>query len=74
MRHGDLLIVLALVTAPTDAFAYVLERSDTGALVHWPQTCVSWWMQANGCADVGPSETREVMRASFETWDVVADM
>ena len=56
------------------AEAYVLERTESGASVHWKQRCVTWWMEAQGCSQMSPEETREVLRASFDTWDTFEEM
>ena len=60
---------LLLLLWQSHASAYVLERAESGELVHWNQSCVTWWMEASGCGALTPEETREVLRASFQAWD-----
>jgi hypothetical protein len=71
VRVGLCLVVAATLLGTADASAYVLQRTETGAAVHWPHTCVSWWMEGQGCPDVTPTETLETLRASFEKWDAL---
>jgi hypothetical protein len=60
--------LIALLT-PLNASAYVLERAESGAAVHWAESCVTWWMEVSGCSSLTPEETRDVLRDSFEAWD-----
>lgn len=55
--------------ATTPVAAYVLEKTDDGVLITWPQTCVDWWMQVDGSTDIGPDSSLEVVTTSVATWD-----
>ena len=74
MRRFALLLSLMATCIAANASAYVLELAESGEEVHWKTTCVTWWMEANGCSEMSPEETREVLRASYATWDRFAEM
>ena len=69
MRSLFVHALLILLLASSGSQAFVLERAESGAAVHWKQNCITWWMEAEGCSQMTPEETQEVLRASFDTWD-----
>jgi hypothetical protein len=69
MRWLTHVVTLIALLTPSGASAYVLERAESGAMVHWSKSCITWWMEASGCSTLSPEETRGVLRASFQSWD-----
>lgn len=73
MRRILLLALLLMLALPLSVHAFVLEKSRTGATLHWNESSipVPWHMNTGGAPELGQEISQQTLHASFQTWEDV---
>ena len=71
MKRLMTLITLACLLVTTAAEAYVVIRTQTGAILRWDKSTIDWTIQNGGMVGISNSDFQEALAAAFQSWEDV---